>query len=156
MTPRRRDNLLWLTTAALLLACVGVAAWAVLAPLDDTESAAAGSTATRPATEPSAAEAGEINDAAWSRDLRQPLYDAPPPAAVAPPAPPPLPVTLLGTAVDAGRAQALLKLPDGRTRFAGVGEVVAGVEVLAVGPGSVEVRFNGRTATLTLPKEARP
>ena len=157
MTPRRANNLLWLTAAALAAASVGVVAWALFVPVDAGASAVVEATTTRPSTKPADMANATMDTAAWSRDLRRPLYDAPPAAPAAPVAAAPLAVKLVGTAVDAGRGQALLILPGGHMRFVDVGETAGGVEVLAVAPGSADVRFNGERVTLSVPgKGATP
>jgi hypothetical protein len=60
------------------------------------------------------------------------------------------PYTLVGTVGD---SLALLRGADGTVEIRGVNESVGGVEVLAIQPGSIRVRYNGKVITLDKPKE---
>jgi hypothetical protein len=60
------------------------------------------------------------------------------------------PYTLVGTV---GNSLALLRGADGSVEIRGVNESVGGVEVLAIEPTRVRVRYNGKVMTLDKPKE---
>ncbi|MCA9264568.1 MAG: hypothetical protein KDA60_11990 [Planctomycetales bacterium] len=61
--------------------------------------------------------------------LQRPLYDPPPPEPPPPPPkrriPPPR-VTLLGTMLERGAEQAILRMPDGSTSFKSIGDTIPG------------------------------
>ena len=154
MLTRRADNFLWLLTALLVAASVGVAAYTLVPEDAATEGIRRPAmAATKPTTLPAEPDGDAGLMAAFARDLRRPLYDPPPPPPAVPVAATVLAVKLVGTAIDGAQAAALLAWPDGRTRFAAVGETANGVEVLAVEPGSATVRFGGRRVTLDVPKK---
>lgn len=85
----------------------------------------------------------------WQRDLRQPLFDAPPLPAKPPPETPP-PMQLAGTAVEAQRRFAIFAL-EGNTVVKEVGETVGGWEVLTVERGRARLRKGAREVDLTVP-----
>jgi hypothetical protein len=92
--------------------------------------------------------------AIWQRNLRQPMVDAPPPAAAPKPT---LNVTLMGTAVEPGRAEGMFREGNGSPRWVKVGEVIGGARVTAIDDTSATLEFGGSPVTLTVTKgPARP
>lgn len=92
--------------------------------------------------------------AAFSKDLRRPLYDPPPAAAprsAATSKPAALGVTLAGTILDPLRPQALFVTTGGKTELKAVGEKTGGAEVLAIERESATLLHNGRKVTLRVP-----
>ena len=87
-------------------------------------------------------------------NLRRPLFDAPPPV-ITPPPPAAIPLRLTGTIVEPGFTYATFRTNGGETRMAKPGDVVDGVEVIAVTESSATVRFAGRQSTLAVEKEPR-
>ena len=112
-----------------------------------------------PGPSATAADAVDIEAAAayamiYQRDVRRPLYD-PPPVRVAKPTPrqPKLTIQLTGTVIEPGSAMGLFRTSDSRHKFAGVGDIVEGAEVLSVVEGRASVKFEGRMFTLDVPKK---
>ena len=60
-------------------------------------------------------------------------------------------LTLLGVFGSAAAPRALLLLPDGKVKRAGVGDEAAGWKVTSISPDGVRVLSDGTTATLKLP-----
>jgi hypothetical protein len=63
----------------------------------------------------------------------------------------PPPITLVGTI---GESLAMLRGTDGNVSVLKIGDQLDGVQLLAVRPAQVDVRYNNRTLTLDKPKEA--
>jgi hypothetical protein len=158
MTARQINQALWITAACLCGIAALVLVLGVLLPVNakppaDEVSKSAGkhSTPGEQASLPSL----ESFESIWPKPLRRPMVDAP----VAPPAPTgpgiavagAVPMTLVGTI---GNSLAMLQTPDGTIALKGVGEQLAGADVVAVRPGEVDLRYGGRDLTLTKPKDA--
>ncbi len=84
------------------------------------------------------------------RPLQRPLFDPPPPVTVAPPPPPRLRVRLLGTALEAERAQAIVALASGETRFVGVGDDIDGSRIVSINDNAIVIHHQGSDVTLTV------
>jgi hypothetical protein len=84
-----------------------------------------------------------------SQDLRRPLFDP----AVARLQPRALPVKLTGLIAEPGRSLAVLQTLDGQTQLKAPGERCGEVDVLSISGQAVEVRFEGQTHRLTVPKK---
>jgi len=92
----------------------------------------------------------------WRKPLRRPLFDPPPPAAVAAPVvapqPPPLPIKLLGTAIELEHSLAMLAMPPNVIRVCRVGDCVGQapnqIEILEIEADWVAVRSNGEKLVL--------
>jgi hypothetical protein len=156
MRHRSLRMILWITGGAGLLAAAAVAWIGMTLPLAVTEAGA------RPrarqaavTTRPAAGAAYErLDPAAINRlaamDLRRPLYDPPPAQAAPQPAPVPLAVRLLGTAVEPGRSRALVVGPDGKVQLVSAGESVAGAEVRQIEAESITVRYRDEDVVVQL------
>jgi hypothetical protein len=151
---RRANLVLWSATALLAAAAAGSVLLAVALPVEVNEQAA------RPAADRRAGPVAATRPApamdelrqAWEAPLRQQLVEtaAKPPAAgdgaIATPSQAPVPITLVGTI---GQTLALVKINNTSVvEVRGVGEKIAGAEILAVRPAQVDVKFNGRMVTL--------
>ena len=91
----------------------------------------------------------------YQRDLRKPLFDAKPVVArKAPPKKPKFSAELLGAVEEPGFSYGIFRT-GGRDKLVSVGGTVAGAELLAIGPGSATLRFNGELITLREKKEDR-
>ncbi|MEM8784153.1 MAG: hypothetical protein AAGE65_15060 [Planctomycetota bacterium] len=97
----------------------------------------------------------EVNDdqvqalrVAATRPLRRPLYD-PPPAVIVPPPPPPLRLRLVGTILEPGNSQALLRSADGRIAMHPLGATVDEATIDRIEPGRIVVTYHGESRTLT-------
>ncbi len=153
---RTRKRLLWLASL-LLVAGLAATVWTTFRlPLASLKAGPDGGD--RPSAAGSAAIAARPPLAhfaiIYERSLRKPLFDAPPPTPLAAP-PPPAPkltVTLTGTVIEPGNTYALFKDQGESVKLVGVGETIAGAEVLQITEGSATVRFNGQEMTLTVAK----
>jgi hypothetical protein len=157
MRDSRVRLLLWSSAALLGAGAAAIVAWGLGDP-PGVVAAGAGAVA-RPATAPagSADPPLEAFEEVWDGELGQPLVPTARPAAAAVAAvaaPPPVPVKLLGTAVEPGRSMAALAGPDGRPQWRQVGESVAGAQVLRIDPDQVTVRHGGVAVTLRVQKPA--
>ena len=150
VNPRRAERLLWAAAALLLIAAVGVAAWAVAASPEVEVADIRTAAATRPADGTTA----DVPEVAWATPLRRPLVD-PPPVTIALPDTQQiagLGVQLAGTLVEDGdgaRSKAVL-VAGGETVLRGVGQEVAGAKVVAVGEGRATLLHRGEQVELVV------
>jgi hypothetical protein len=158
ITQRERKRLLWAANVAMAAAVVAVVAGAWW-PLDlgaPRGAAPARTPKALPTLTPSLKDPEEYA-VIYQRDLRRPLFDAPPVVATTAPAPPPpMPVRLTGTVVEPGFSFAMFRSGTGESRMASAGEVIDGVEVVSIGDANVTVRFAGQVITLKVEKEESP
>jgi hypothetical protein len=157
MNGRRINQALWTLAAMLGVAAVVVVISALAAPLQSDAAPRADRSATAGTTtnQTSLPQLAAI-EPLWSMRLQSmfapdatPMPDesrlASEPSA---PAPAGVPVTLVGTI---GQSLAMLRDTSGAVEVRGVGEQLAGVEVLQVRPARVQVRYNGEVITLEKP-----
>jgi type II secretory pathway component PulC len=85
-----------------------------------------------------------------SLNLRQPLFDPPPPAPQPPPTKTPLAIKLAGTILEAEHSLAILQLPDGKTELKAVGEQCGGATIVRIEQDCVTVSYDGQTVQLTI------
>ena len=155
----------------LIVAAVLAVALAVAMPLkveaqsDSTDSSASASSAQTPADISASQQQSIVAmlEPALSLRLRQPLGQAAPSLAATQQSPTEssapaatsdqLPFTLVGTIGD---SLALLRGADGNVEIKGVDENIAGAQVVAISPGEIRVRYNGKIAKLVKPKEVLP
>lgn len=151
--------LLRLLNLLLLLALIGVGAWA-LQPLPQRQQAAP--TLSREVASlslprfPTVAELEPL----WNQNLRPLLYDPPPPVPlpppkVEPPAPIRLNLQLVGTFLEPNRRRVMLSTPDGRSETRSEGEVITihagNILITSVATDRVELEVRQpRTAKFTL------
>jgi hypothetical protein len=153
MTSRQINLALWTSAAIVGIAAAAVAflgLWMLpastaggpgaLKPI--TSAAAPGASATLPAL--------DSFEPIWPKRIRRPLTDgavvSASPAAVTPTAgQSSFPATLVGTI---GTSLAMLQMPDGSIALKGVGDEVAGAEILAIRTAAIDVRYGGRAITL--------
>lgn len=153
-TAWRTKSILHVATAIALLASVAVLAWAAFAPMSmpssDAESNGGATTAaSRPAQTPPLATFAT----AWSRDLRQPLDDAPRSApAAAQAATSSLSVRLVGTIVDPVRPRGIFMTQLGQMELRGVGDKAGGAEILKIDERSATVSVSGQPVVIKLEK----
>jgi len=159
----RQINLALRCAAATLLAaaaaCVAIGLWMPLESARRAESVAAPSQAL--ALSGGALPPLEAFSAIWARPLRQPLVsaqakaepavDSATAAAIAGRLPGQPLIALMGTI---GTSVALLRGPDGEVVAKGVGDQIAGAEVVSIRPAHVEMRFSGRPMLLDKPPDA--
>lgn len=88
----------------------------------------------------------------YGRDFRKPLYDIKPTPPTEPPKPK-LTLTLTGTAVEPGYTFATFQTGSGESKLVGLGETIAGAEVVKITADSVTVSFNGELITLKVSKK---
>ena len=159
MTARQINQVLWSATGCLVAVTAAVLLAGVLLPVRPVGETAqdAGRARTRvAATTVSSLPSLDSFESAWAKPLRRSLTDAPAVGQVATPAATALaanngiPISLAGTI---GTSLALLKGPDGSIVLKSVGEQLNGADVLAIRPGEVDVRYAGRSITLTKPRE---
>jgi len=153
MTRRRRKHLLLAVNAALV-ATIVAACIAAVAPLQvggDTDGAGAGRSGD-PGGGVRLVGPREAYAVISKRDLRKPLYDARPAAAVKAPEPK-FSARLLGTVTDPGYSAALFRTADGKEQFVSVGETVAGGVVTAIAECQATVEFGGKRIALTVEDE---
>ena len=153
MAPRLAERLLWAAAAAQLIAAAGVVAWAVAAPPTVDVAEVRMSTTQRPTVEAT----GGVPEAAWATPLRRPLTDPPPVTITLPQTPQAagLGIELAGTLVEEGdgaRSMAVL-VADGETVLRGVGQEVAGAEVVAVGEGRATLLHRGERVELVVAED---
>ena len=158
MIKRRINQALWglAATCGAAAAAVLVAGWMMPLRPDGTSSADRDSAA--PATSSAPLPQLTAHEPLWSMRLQgdigasagSPPEQARPASEPAAPAPAGVPVTLVGTI---GQSLAMLRDSDGAIEVRGVGETVAGVEVLEVRPARVQVRYNGEVITLHKPAD---
>lgn len=86
----------------------------------------------------------------WQRELRKPIFDAPPAAAASRPQ---LALKLLGTVVEPGYTYGMFTTAKGEQQLVGVGQRIDGAEVKSIEDGSVTVLFGGETLTLKVEKD---
>lgn len=116
-----------LTSLVLIVAGVGIvaSAWRFdpVAPHASPPRLALAKGSTSPAPSPLA---HSISADAWTRRLRQPLYDPPPPPppAVVAEAPRPIPVRLVGTVIEPGNSQAFVRQASGTVELKRIGDQV--------------------------------
>jgi hypothetical protein len=163
MTARQINQMLWSAAACFCGGAVIVVLLGVLIP----------TTASTPAQPIQSGDVGkhtmpsaqaslpplESFESIWTKPLRRALLEGPVTAQAMTPAGPvvavpgALPITLVGTI---GNTLAMLQNPDGSVVVRGVGDQLAGAEVIAIRPGQIDVRYNGQALTLNKPKEATP
>ena len=148
MTLRNKRRLLWICSVTLaaagLASAVALVAAPVAGPADG--AAVAGGTGGLPASAPPPAKKPPLSayEAASRRNFLQPLFDTPVAGQAAlKPA-----VKLVGTIIEKDQSVAMLKAKDGQVRWAPVGEVVDGAEVVEIAADSVTVRFADQTFIL--------
>jgi hypothetical protein len=90
----------------------------------------------------------------WQRNLRQPLFDAPPAAAASKPEAP-LSIQLLGTAIEDERRFAVLTLASNVPIVREIGAVVDGYELTAIERGLVRLKRGDKSYELRVPWYAR-
>lgn len=154
MTARQINQALWIATAACVALAAGVVLLGVALPVGSPgEAAGEAKTGGRPVAAATTTAVPPLDsfDAIWPKPLRRSLNEGVAAQAAATAAPPVsaaagLPVSLAGTI---GNSLALLKLSDGSVVARRAGDSVGGADVLAIRPGEVDVRFAGRSVTLT-------
>jgi hypothetical protein len=150
MSSRRINAMLWVGAGVLVALAVLVVAWGVMRPVE--EDGGPQVRVNLPATNP-AGVAGlprlEEMAAAFDKPLRRDLIGTGPTTAPVNASANAnvnaLPVTLVGTI---GNSLAMLRMADGKIELKGVGESVAGMTVISIGPTKVEVRYNGKVVAL--------
>ena len=157
LTVRQINLALWVAAACLCGLAIAILVLGLMFRVDKPESIEADS---GPQRRPVAKRLAlipplESFDAVLARPLRRPLID---PVATAQPvqpavAPQMMQMTLAGTI---GNSLAMLRTLDGQIYARGVGDVLNGVQIVAIHSGSVDVRFRGVPLTLTKPKDAAP
>lgn len=156
MNARRARVCLWSAAAVLAAGAGAIAVAAILMPVREPKVRATPSL-TKPGASASAESLPPLKAfaAAWSLDLRRPLYDPPPgsvTAAKTAKPPPPLAVTLTGTVVEPGHSLAVFSAAGGKVELKAVGESAGGAEVLEIGRDTAVVWHNGEQVTLRVPK----
>ena len=144
MNLRTKRRLLWICSVTLAAAGLASAAALVAAPVAGPDKGAAAVTPAAPP--PPAAKRPPLSayEAISKRNVLQPLFDTPVAGQAAlKPA-----VKLVGTIIEKDQSFAMLKAKDGQVKWAPVGEVVDGAEVLQIAADSVTVRFADQTFTL--------
>jgi len=157
---RRINHLLYAAAAVLAAGAVAVLILGLTLPLDsvapETSDHGGASTDGAAASLPTLASLEPL----WDLRLRSELTPGEPsqqqPAAArlaadVAPAPPGVPVSLVGTIGD---SLAILRNESGQVEVRAAGENIAGVEVLEVRPARVQVRYNGQVMTLQKPADA--
>ena len=151
MTTRQIQSAWRSVAVALWTATVAAIAAAVWLPYDGP--AASTTTANVPATRPATALAAVAFDDLLDLNLRRPLVDPPATTAAAKSASIPIgpDVRLAGIVAEPGHSFAVFVTPTGSSEVRSVGQRAGTVEVLAITPAAVTVRFGGRTTTMRLP-----
>ena len=154
MTIRDQKRLLWAINAALAAALVTSALLLTLLPLGVNMQAPSDGTTGRLISS-TVGQTLPLREFAviYERDLRKPLFDAPPARPIEAP-PPKLAARLIGTAVEPGFTYGLFKGKDGQTHLVEVGQKIDGAEVLQIAEGTATVLFEGER--LQLKVEAEP
>ena len=117
------------TTAACLLTVPVIMVWGLVAPASFVSgSATSGSSEASPAEDKSLIARASVQNlqedgALWTKRLRRPLYDPPPPV-VQKKELPPLRVALLGTIIESDNSMAIVSSPDGNVEYKRVGDHV--------------------------------
>ena len=162
MNAKQVNFLLWSGAAAVSVASFASLLLGFILPLEKvaiTESPT--KSATSKQTLGSAVPPPSAFEKIWALSLRQPLGDAPPPTPVQPvtTADTPaividsgVPVSLVGTI---GTSLAMFKTTGNAVEVCAVGESLSGVEVVAVRPAEVDVRYNGQLIKLSKPADAQ-
>lgn len=153
MTSRQINLGLWTLTAIVSIAAVAIAFVGLWMLPSATPLGTAATQPVAPAAGPGASAALpslESFEPIWPKRIRRPLTDAPIVSASPSAAPPAagqssFPATLVGTI---GTSLAMLQMPDGSIALKGVGDEVAGAEVLAIRTAAIDVRYGGRAITL--------
>jgi hypothetical protein len=160
MTTRRINAILWTAAATMSLAAAAALVMSFTVPLASPDGRAS-PTVSSPTTQPDSPSAMlpdmQSLEPVFNKHLRANL-DASAPAAAstvanattAPAAGQPA-LVLVGTI---GQHLAMIRTPDGVVAVKGVGEQVAGADVLAIRPTQVDLRIAGRTVTLQQPVES--
>jgi hypothetical protein len=150
MSSRRINAMLWLGAGVLIALAVLMVGWGVMRPVNTAPAIeiAAVVPTTNPATAPGLPRLEEMQ-AVLERPLRRDLggggATTAPVSASANATVNTLPVTLVGTI---GNSLAMLRMADGKIELKGVGESVAGMTVISIGPSKVEVKYNGKVVAL--------
>lgn len=173
MNVRQRKRLIWVLAAGLVACSTGLLAWGVAVPvrvvptapavavsaLADSDTQTDSARARRSA--PSRPSLDALQQLAGS-NLREPLYDPPPPSAKPtnkrePPEPAPrLTLRLVGTIQEAGHSMAMFQKSDGTIKLCAEGDHVKdgknAVKVTRVAFRTVTVEHGGRSHELALPR----
>ena len=152
MNSRQINSVLWTAAATLAIGAVACASLTVLWPLNGFARPGDNAIATA-STQPTSLPPLESLQAAANVPLRRAAavattQDAANARAASASDTPPF--TLAGTI---GTSLALLRTPAGQIELKAVGEEAMGAKVLAIRPSQVDVRFNGQSVTLQMPKE---
>jgi hypothetical protein len=132
MTAPLSNRLLWIASAAMLGLSVAAIALAMAIPIDAAVAAVSPGISSETMRGPSRISREQLERDA-SRQLRQPLLDAPPPAADSPAVVPQAPLPpLLGTIVEPGRSLALVQILGTTIGFKRVGDTIADAKIVAI------------------------
>ena len=157
MSVRRRRRLLICVNAALVAGVLGCVCLALLLPPAVNSSEPGIPDRARTAGEKNSTKLGPPDAYAviYQRDLRKPLFD-PKPVVVSKPPPkkPKFNAELLGAVEEPGFSYGIFRT-GGRDKLVSVGGTVAGAKLLAIGPGSARLKFNGELITLNEKKGDR-
>lgn len=158
MRLKTKKRLLNLTSALLLAAAGAVGYWGTTPSRGIGDDVPANGTAPRveaakgkgpgnlPVGMAQSASSGIGAGVNWSRLLRRPLFDPPPPAPIVAvkPSPQPVRAKLLATLIESENSTAMLKLADGQVVFRKLGESLgpeeSSAEICKIETGAISVR----------------
>lgn len=158
MRTRQMKSWLWIGSAAMGIAAVGVLVMAWVMPYAEAEPDAVMVNvkhAPKAAHDAVASTVPTAGDPVWGTSLRRPLVEPPKPTATAETRAqaPPLTAKLTGTVIEQGRSLAMFITAAGKVELKGVGESIEGAQVKEITDRSVRLEHNGRTITMALPKK---
>ena len=139
----------------LALACAATLALGLALPVESLGEPEETVATSRPAATSQPAQIGSLQEYAviYARPLNAPLFDAPPAAPAAAPAPPPWTAALIGTVNEPGFTYGIFRTADGHEKLAAVGETVDGAVVQSIGDNVAVVVFQGNPLTCRAEKK---
>lgn len=152
MNVRRTRIMLWLTAAVLGAATVAVVAAGLQLPYvlaEQADAGGGGNPVPVPHDELPRLEPADFR-AHWSLDLHRPLHDPPPPRQAAPTGPPPLRLRLVGTVIEPGHAQAIVRTADGEIAFKREGDTADGARIERIEETRIEVTYHDERIALSI------
>jgi len=165
MTIRTKRRLLTLVSSLLFICVAGVAAWPDLSWSEGQFTSNVAVSTSLPVPEQQVAPRPVEQHLApsdfqpyWTKPLRRPLFDPPPPAppkAPEKPAPRPLTAKLMATMVEPGNSMAMMQLSTGEVVFRKLGEEIgaadSGAIISAIEEGVIKVVCNEVESKLEVP-----